>query len=125
MFNEEMKKKFMDYSAEEAKDNAKKANVADTTLEIIRLSNYHRVKSLFNKMDPYEQELGKDISEFSQEEILSAFSGLKVPGAATLRGYREILSGYISFLNKGNTEIPDTFAGISNENLESCTVCAE
>lgn len=125
MMNEEIKKKFMDYSAEEAKHNAKKANVADAALEIIGLSNYRRVKSLFNRMEPYEQEFGKDISEFSQEEVLSAFSGLKVPGAATLRGYREILSGYISFLNKDNTKIPDIFADISNESLESCTVCIE
>jgi hypothetical protein len=54
--------------------------------------------SLFKKIMPYEEELNKDCSQFTKEEILSIFKDFKAKSVYVLMNYNAILKAYCAWM---------------------------
>lgn len=79
MYNENMKEGFI-------KDYMQSRVVAQTSLY-----------SLFRKVEPYEQDLNKDCSEFTEEEILKMYKEFKARSHNVLLNYNVILKAYCAW----------------------------
>lgn len=79
MYNEIQKERFI-------RDYLKSRVVAQTSLY-----------SLFRKTEPYEQELNKDCSEFTEKEILKMYEGFKARSYYALLNYNVILKAYCAW----------------------------
>lgn len=79
MYNENMKEGFI-------KDYMQSRVVALTSLY-----------SLFRKVEPYEQDLNKDCSEFTEEEILKMYKEFKARSHNVLLNYNVILKAYCAW----------------------------
>ena len=76
MYNKEMKEGFI-------KDYMRSRVIAQTSLY-----------SLFRKTEPYENQLGKDCSHFTEEEILQMYEGFQAKSKFTVFNYNVILKAY-------------------------------
>lgn len=85
--------------------------------EFIRISkSKDNVSYLFNKTNPYEQQLDKDISLFKKEEILNMFINMKITSNAILNNYISILSAYVNYINATNkTDNINVFNDLSSQ----------
>jgi hypothetical protein len=79
MYNENMKEEFI-------KDYMQSRVVAQTSLY-----------SLFRKVEPYEQDLNKDCSEFTEEEILKMYKEFAARSHNVLLNYNVILKAYCAW----------------------------
>lgn len=79
MYQKEMKEGFI-------KDYMRSRVVAKTSLY-----------SLFRKVEPYEQNLGKDCSEFTEEEILKMYKEFSARSYHVLLNYNVILKAYCAW----------------------------
>lgn len=79
MYNENMKEGFI-------KDYMRSRVVAQTSLY-----------SLFRKVEPYEQKLNKDCSEFTEEEILQMYKEFEARSHYVLLNYNVILKAYCAW----------------------------
>ena len=79
MYNEELKEGFI-------KDYMRSRVVAQTSLY-----------SLFRKVEPYEQKLNKDCSEFSKEDILKMYKEFEARSHNVLLNYNVILKAYCAW----------------------------
>lgn len=79
MYNENMKEGFI-------KDYMRTRVVAQTSLY-----------SLFRKVEPYEQDLNKDCSEFTEEEILKMYKEFAARSHSVLLNYNVILKAYCAW----------------------------
>ena len=79
MYNEKMKEGFI-------KDYMRSRVVAQTSLY-----------SLFKKVEPYEMELGKDCSEFTEEEIVNMYHEFCARSHYVLLNYNVILKAYCAW----------------------------
>ena len=79
MYNEKMKEGFI-------KDYMRSRVVAQTSLY-----------SLFRKVEPYEDKLKKDCSEFTEEEILNMYSDFMARSYYVLLNYNVILKAYCAW----------------------------
>ena len=81
MYNENLKEGFI-------KDYLQSRVVARTSLY-----------SLFRKIEPYEVELNKDCSEFTEEEILKTYEGFQARSKFTILNYNVILKAYCAWIS--------------------------
>lgn len=81
MYKQEQKEEFI-------KDYMRSRVVAKTSLY-----------SLFRKVEPYEESLDKDCSEFTEKEILEMFSKFKAKSYYVLLNYNTILKAYCLWKN--------------------------
>ena len=81
MYNENLKEGFI-------KDYLQSRVVARTSLY-----------SLFRKIEPYEVELNKDCSEFTEEEILKTYKGFQARSKFTILNYNVILKAYCAWIS--------------------------
>ena len=79
MYNENLKEGFI-------KDYMRSRVVAQTSLY-----------SLFRKVEPYEEELNKDCSEFTEEEILKMYGNFAARSHYVLLNYNVILKAYCAW----------------------------
>lgn len=79
MYENEMKEGFI-------KDYMRSRVVAKTSLY-----------GLFRKVEPYEEKLGKDCSQFTKEEILEIFKKFKAKSVYVLLNYNTILKAYCAW----------------------------
>ena len=80
MYQEELKEGFI-------KDYLKSRVVAQTSLY-----------SLFRKVEPFEEEFGKDCSQFTKEEVLKMYLDFKARSKFTLFNYNVILKAYCAWM---------------------------
>lgn len=80
MYQNEMKEGFI-------KDYLKSRVVAQTSLY-----------SLFRKVEPFEEEFGKDCSRFTKEEVLNMYREFKARSKFTLLNYNVILKAYCAWM---------------------------
>lgn len=85
MRNEMVKKDFIEYYI----GTIKEGNNA-----LVITAARHRLESLFNKMESFENFYNKDCSVFTKEEIMNAFAGIGTFSISTLRGYKSLLTTY-------------------------------
>ena len=52
----------------------------------------------FRKIESYEEQLGKDVSEFTKDEALTMYTGLKSRSTYTLMNNNTILKAYCAWL---------------------------
>lgn len=95
MYNEELKEGFI-------KDYMRSRVVAKTSLY-----------SLFRKVEPYEQQLQKDCSEFAVEEILKMYNEFEARSHNVLLNYNVILKAYCTWKKHYHGLVND----ISYENI--------
>ena len=82
MFNKEQKEAFI-------KEYLRSKVVAETSLY-----------ALFRKAEPFEEEINKDASIFTREEILNMFAKFKAKSVNSLLNYNIILKHYSRFILK-------------------------
>lgn len=102
-YNEEAKAKFI-------KDYMRSRVVAATSLSAI-----------FNKTAPFEQQLGKDCSQFTQEEILKMYTSFQARSRSTLENYNVYLKSYTAFMkyyNQANNE--NAYTQINKAMIRDC-----
>ena len=80
MYQSEMKEGFI-------KDYMRSRVVAKTSLY-----------SLFRKVEPYEEKLGKDCSRFTKEEIVNMFAEFKAKSVYVLLNYNTMLKAYCAWI---------------------------
>lgn len=76
---------------------------------------------LFRKIQSYEEELDKDVSEFTKDEALKMYRGLKSRSVYTLMNDNTILKAYCAwkkYYHKAN--VSDVFENITIEDLKPC-----
>ena len=79
MYKNEMKEGFI-------KDYMRSRVVAKTSLY-----------SLFKKTETYEEQLGKDCSQFTKEEIINMYTEFKAKSVYVLMNYNTILKAYCAW----------------------------
>lgn len=73
------------------------AEVKSKYLETKRETTGRQYKSLFDKLEPYEKALNKEIIEFTLDEILDTLVEIKTKNESQEKVYKAIISGYINW----------------------------
>ena len=95
MYNEKMKEGFI-------KDYIKSRVVAQTSLY-----------SLFRKTETYEEELNKDCSQFTEQEILVMYKGFKAKSHIVLLNYNVILKAYCAWCGYYHDPVDGAYENIT------------
>lgn len=76
---------------------------------------------LFRKIEPYEEELQKDISEFTKDEAISMYKQMKSRSVYTLMNNNVVLKAYYAWKKHYHgVSIDSAFEGINIEDLKPC-----
>lgn len=114
LFNEDVKRQFLS-------EMISMNNITDETAR-----NYERI---FGLVQPMEEALGKDVNQFSFEEIEAIMRGFKANNRNTVETYSRIISGYLNWsVSNGLAETnhmselkPDDFTKYLTNNEEYFT----
>lgn len=104
MYNESQKSRFMD----------------ERNSEVTLAENY--LQRLFVDLEPYEEELGKDISQFTTKEILNYFKVKNMRSLDLINNYNSQLSAYTQWCLEQNL-VPDGinhFMELNQDVLNTC-----
>lgn len=102
-YNEEAKAEFI-------KDYMRSRVVAATSLS-----------GLFNKTVSFEEELGKDCSQFTKDEVLDMYKRFGARSLSVLGNYNVYLKGYTGFrLYKKQIDDINVYDSITKEDLKQC-----
>lgn len=88
------------------KDYLRSRVVAETSLH-----------SLFKKVAPYEDRLGKDCSEFTRDEIIEMYADFKAKSVYVLLNYNVILKAYCAWATYYHGAAPAAYDNLSIEAL--------
>ena len=103
MYNEEMKEGF-------CKEYLKSRIIQKTTLY-----------GLLRKIEPYEEELQKDVSLFSKDEAIEMYIGFKSRSVYTLMNNNAILKAYCAWVKYcHNASLESAYEDISIDDLKPC-----
>lgn len=102
MYNEDMKEGF-------CKDYLRSRIIQKTSLY-----------GLFRKIESYEEDLAKDVSEFTRDEALAMYSGLKSRSVYTLMNNNTILKAYCAWLQHHHGLNSDVYEQITIDDLKPC-----
>ena len=102
-YNEEAKEKFI-------KDYMRSRVVSATSLSAI-----------FNKTAPFEEELNKDCSQFTQKEILNMYTAFKARSVNVLENYNVYLKNYTAYvLYHNKTKHDNEYFNLTKEMISTC-----
>ena len=73
---------------------------------------------LFRKIELYEEDLAKDVSEFTREEALAMYTGLKSRSVYTLMNNNTILKAYCAWLKYHHGLNSDVYEQITIDDLK-------
>ena len=103
MYNSEMKEGFI-------KDYLRSRVVARTSLY-----------SLFRKVEPFENEKGKDCSQFNKDEVLSMYTDFKAKSIYVLLNYNVILKAYCAWMRYYHKKaVTESYENITIELIKPC-----
>lgn len=75
---------------------------------------------LFRKIESYEEDLTKDVSEFTRDEALAMYTGLKSRSVYTLMNNNTILKAYCAWLQYHHGLNSDVYEQITIDDLKPC-----
>jgi hypothetical protein len=76
---------------------------------------------LFRKIEPYEEDLQKDISEFTRDEALAMYTGLKSRSIYTLMNNNTVLKAYCAWVKYHHgLKADDVYEKITIDDLKPC-----
>lgn len=76
---------------------------------------------LFRKIEPYEEELQKDVSEFTKDEAISMYKNMKSRSVYTLMNNNVVLKAYYAWKKHYHGVSADSaFEGITIDDLKPC-----
>lgn len=79
------------------------------------------IQILFDKTAAYEEQVGKDCSEFNTDEIRAMYKGWQSISAVYLLQQNTVLKAYTTFvLTTTNAQHPNAYEGFVREDFESC-----
>lgn len=75
----------------------------------------------FRKIEPYEEGLGKDVSEFNKQEALAMYTSLKSRSVYTLMNNNTILKAYCAWMKyHHNLKYDEIYEQITIDDLKPC-----
>lgn len=85
-----------------------------------RIVSETSLNGVLNKVQTTERDVGKEITEFSQEEILSMYRKFNLTSVNTLQNYNNYLRAYCDFVIYKTNNGTNHFVGINKEMLKTC-----
>lgn len=85
-----------------------------------RIVSETSLNGVLNKMQATERDVGKKITEFSQEEILNMYRKFNLTSVNTLQNYNNYLRAYCDFIIYKTNKGTNRFADINKEMLKTC-----
>ena len=85
-----------------------------------RIVSETSLNGVLNRVQAIERNVGKEITEFSQEEILDIFRKFNLTSVNTLQNYNNYLKAYCDFVIYKTNNGTNHFANIGKEVLKTC-----
>lgn len=85
-----------------------------------RIVSETSLNGVLNRVQSIERDVGKEITEFSQEEILNMFRKFNLTSVNTLQNYNNYLRAYCDFVVYKTNNGTNHFTGINKEMLKTC-----
>ena len=85
-----------------------------------RITQKTSLYGFFRKIESYEERLDKDVSEFTREEALAMYTGLKSRSVYTLMNDNTILKAYCAWLQYHHGLSLDVYEQITIDDLKPC-----
>lgn len=85
-----------------------------------RIVSETSLNGVLNRVQVIERDSGKEITEFSQEEILNMFRKFNLTSVNTLQNYNNYLRAYCDFVVYKTNNGTNHFTGINKEMLKTC-----
>lgn len=85
-----------------------------------RIVSETSLNGVLNKIQTIEESVGKEIIDFSQEEILNMYKGFNLTSSNTLQNYNNYLKAYCDFIIYKTNNGTNHFAGINKDMLKNC-----
>lgn len=85
-----------------------------------RIVSETSLNGVLNKVQTIERDVSKEITEFSQEEILGMYRKFNLTSVNTLQNYNNYLKAYCDFVIYKTNSGTNHFAGIGKEALKTC-----
>ncbi len=85
-----------------------------------RIVSETSLNGVLNRVQIIERDVGKEITEFSQEEILDMFRKFNLTSVNTLQNYNNYLRAYCDFVIYKTNNGTNHFAGVNKEMLKTC-----
>lgn len=85
-----------------------------------RIVSETSLNGVLNRVQAIERNVGKEITEFSQEEILNIFRKFNLTSVNTLQNYNNYLKAYCDFVIYKTNNGTNHFANIGKEVLKTC-----
>lgn len=78
------------------------------------------LNSVLNRVKAISKSVGKDVTDFSQDEILEMFKGFNLTSVNTLQNYNNYLKAYCDFIIYKTGSGNNNFASINKDMLKTC-----
>lgn len=97
-------------------------NIKEEYLEIVASSSKDYISKLLNRIDIYENNIGKDLFDFTEEEIIEMFTSMNSCSVQSLESYASIFRNYTQWAvaNNMNCDGINHYDMISKDQLRNC-----